>query len=51
MNKHGRIVSKAKSSKGAQMLKRLTSKGYHTKKGVFGHVKKTVKRKKRRRKR
>ena len=43
MNKHGRIVSKAKSSKGKQMLKRLTSKGYHTKKGKFGFVKKTAK--------
>ena len=38
-NKHGKIVSKLKSSKGATMLKRLTSKGYHTKKGVFGWVK------------
>lgn len=43
MNKHKRIVSKAKSSKGNQMLKRLTSKGYHTKKGTFGYVKKTAK--------
>ena len=39
-NKHGKIVSRAKSSKGAQMLKRLTSKGYHTRKGQFGYVKK-----------
>tara|TARA_Y100000389_G_C17357826_1_gene462072 strand:- start:624 stop:923 length:300 start_codon:yes stop_codon:yes gene_type:complete len=51
MNKHGRIVSKAKSSKGAQMLKRLTSKGYHTKKGQFGHVKKTMKKRRKKRKR
>tara|TARA_B100001057_G_scaffold500622_1_gene616703 strand:+ start:3480 stop:3770 length:291 start_codon:yes stop_codon:yes gene_type:complete len=48
MNKRGRIVSKAKSSK--NMLKRLTNKGYFTKKGKFGFVKKTAKksRKKRR---
>ena len=39
-NKHGKIVSRAKSSKGAQMLKRLTDKGYHTRKGQFGYVKK-----------
>lgn len=39
-NKHGKIVSRAKSSKGKQMLKRLTSKGYHTRKGHFGYVKK-----------
>ena len=38
-NKHGKIVSRLKSSKGATMLKRLTSKGYHTKKGTFGWVK------------
>ena len=48
MNKRGRIVSKAKSSK--NMLKRLTNKGYFTKKGKFGFVKETAKksRKKRR---
>ena len=40
-NKHGKIVSRAKSSKGKQMLKRLTSKGYHTRKGHFGYVKGT----------
>lgn len=37
-NKHGKIVSRAKSAKGAQMLKRLTNKGYFTKKGKFGFV-------------
>ena len=42
-NKHGNIVSRAKSAKGAQMLKRLTNKGYFTRKGKFGYVKKTVK--------
>tara|TARA_X000000950_G_C13684628_1_gene565412 strand:+ start:413 stop:787 length:375 start_codon:yes stop_codon:yes gene_type:complete len=40
-NKHGKIVSKAKSAKGPQMLKRLHRKGYFTKKGKFGWVKKT----------
>ena len=40
MNKHGRIVSAAKSAKGPMMLKRLTSKGYFTRKGHFGAVKK-----------
>ena len=39
-NKHHKIVSRAKSSKGAQMLKRLTRKGYFTRKGHFGYVKK-----------
>jgi hypothetical protein len=39
-NKHGRIVSRAKSAKGPQMLKRLTSKGYFTRKGKFGFVRK-----------
>ena len=38
-NKHGNIVSKTKSAKGAQLLKRLTRKGYFTKKGHFGYVK------------
>ncbi len=47
-NKHGKIVSRAKSSKGAQMLKRLTDKGYHTRKGHFGYVKKDGKGRKRR---
>ena len=39
-NKHGKIVSRKKSSKGAMLLKRLTSKGYFTRKGKFGYVKK-----------
>lgn len=39
-NKHRKIVSRAKSAKGAQMLKRLTDKGYYTRKGSFGYVKK-----------
>ena len=39
-NKHHKIVSRAKSAKGAQMLKRLTDKGYYTRKGSFGYVKK-----------
>ena len=43
MNKHGRIVSLAKSKKGPQMLKRLHAKGYFTRKGKFGFVKKSVK--------
>ena len=38
-NKHGKIVSRKKSAKGPQMLKRLTRKGYHTRKGHFGWVK------------
>ena len=42
-NKHGNIVSRAKSAKGAQMLKRLTNKGYFTRKGKFGFVKKSAK--------
>lgn len=42
-NKHGNIVSRAKSAKGAQMLKRLTNKGYFTRKGKFGYVKKDAK--------
>ena len=45
-NKHGKIVSKAKSSKGPQMLKRLHDKGYFTRKGKFGAIKKTKKSKK-----
>mgnify|MGYP003962766209 CR=1 FL=1 len=45
-NKHGKIVSKAKSMKGPQMLKRLHDKGYFTRKGKFGAVKKTKKSKK-----
>jgi len=56
MNKHGRIVSALKSSKGPMMLKRLTNKGYFTRKGHFGAIKKsgsrsTTKRRKRRTKR
>jgi hypothetical protein len=45
-NKHGKIVSRAKSSKGPQMLKRLHDKGYFTRKGKFGAIKKTKKSKK-----
>ena len=39
-NKHHKIVSRAKSAKGAQMLKRLTDKGFYTRKGKFGYIKK-----------
>ena len=49
-NKHGRIVSKAKSSKKDKLLKQLRDAGYTTKKGKFGAVK-TGTRKKRRTKR
>ena len=42
-NKHGRIVSAQKSAKGPMMLKRLHNKGYFTRKGHFGAVKKTSK--------
>lgn len=45
-NKHGAIVSRAKSEKGAELLKRLTDKGYFTRKGKFGYVKKEKKGKK-----
>jgi len=45
-NKHGKIVSRAKSNKGPQMLKRLHDKGYFTRKGKFGAIKKTKKSKK-----
>ena len=38
-NKSGRIVSRAKSAR-ARKDKRLQKAGYHTRKGVFGHVKK-----------
>ena len=48
-NKHGRIVSAAKSAKGPMMLKRLQNKGYFTRKGHFGSVKKTAKGRKSRR--
>ena len=37
-NRYGKIVSRVKSAKGAQMLKRLTRKGYLTRKGQFGWV-------------
>ena len=43
MNKHGRIVSSEKSKKGPMMLKRLHNKGYFTRKGHFGAVKKSAK--------
>ena len=42
-NKHGHIVSKAKSKQGPMLLKRLTNKGYFTRKGHFGAIKKTPK--------
>jgi hypothetical protein len=42
MNKHGRIVSKAKSAT-AKKEKRLEKAGYFTKKGTFGAIKKTLK--------
>lgn len=42
-NKHGKIVSRVKSAKGPQMLKRLTDKGYFTRKGKFGAIKKKSK--------
>ena len=42
-NKHGKIVSRAKSSKGKTLLKRLTDKGFFTRKGKFGFVKKSDK--------
>ena len=44
MNKHGRIVSKAKSVS-AKKEKRLEKAGYFTKKGKFGAVKKSASRK------
>ena len=36
VNKHGRIVSKAKHDMGATLLLNLTRKGWYTKKGKFG---------------
>lgn len=45
MNKHGRIVSKAKSAT-AKKEKRLEKAGYFTKKGTFGAIKKKLKSKK-----
>ena len=38
-NKHGRIVSKAKSAKKGKLLAQLRKAGYTTKKGKFGAVK------------
>ena len=38
-NKHGRIVSVAKSKKKDKLLKQLRDAGYTTKKGKFGAVK------------
>lgn len=52
-NKHGRIVSKTKSSKKGKLLAQLRRAGYTTKKGSFGAVKigsTTRKTRKRRRK-
>ena len=48
MNKHGRIVSKKKSTK--NMINRLRNKGYFTKKGKFGFVKKSPKKSRKSRK-
>jgi len=45
MNKHGRIVSKAKSAT-AKKEKRLEKAGYFTKKGTFGAIQKKEKSKK-----
>ncbi len=39
-NKHGRYVSRTKSNKGKSLLKRLHRKGYYTRKGKFGAVRK-----------
>ena len=50
MNKHGRIVSKAKSIT-AKKEKRLEKAGYFTKKGKFGFVKKESSKKKSRKSR
>jgi hypothetical protein len=51
-NKHGRIVSIAKSNKKAQLLNQLRVAGYTTKKGKFGAVKigKTLKKHRKKRK-
>ena len=38
-NKHGRIVSRAKSAKKGKLLAQLRKAGYTTKKGSFGAVK------------
>lgn len=38
-NKHGRIVSRAKSAKKGKLLAQLRKAGYTTKKGTFGAVK------------
>ena len=45
MNKHGRIVSRAKSAT-AKKEKRLEKAGYFTKKGTFGAIQKKGKSKK-----
>ena len=45
MNKHGRIVSRAKSAT-AKKEKRLEKAGYFTKKGTFGAIQKKEKSKK-----
>lgn len=56
-NKHGRIVSRAKSAKKGKLLAQLRKAGYTTKKGSFGAVKvgspksRTRKRSRKRRKR
>ena len=44
-NKAGRIVSKKKYSDGPKLLKNLTSRGFFTKKGQFGAMRKTKKNK------
>jgi hypothetical protein len=48
-NKHGRIVSKAKSSKKGKLLAQLRRAGYTTKKGKFGAIKINGRRTKKRR--
>jgi hypothetical protein len=44
MNKHGRIVSADKSGRGKMLLKRLHNKGYFTRKGKFGYVRRSARR-------
>jgi len=41
-NKHNRIVSALKSGKGKMLLKRLHDKGYYTRKGKFGYVRRSA---------
>lgn len=48
MNKHKRIVSRAKSAKKGKLLKQLRRAGYTTQKGKFGAVKINSTRKQRR---